>query len=115
MPSVQSIEMHRGRDMDFDSQHSGLLPWDNAAPSSSANEPFPGSMGSRGSHRRSFPDVADTHIELRSLSNSHRGSLASGQQSPGFPADLPDAPLEDYRLSSKFASSNVCKHSIGCS
>jgi len=99
--------------MDFDSQHSGLLPWDNAAPSSSANEPFPGSMGSKGSHRRSFPDVADTHIDLRSLSGSRRGSLASGQQSPGFPADLPDAPLEDYQLSSKFYFIQCCKYSIG--
>jgi hypothetical protein len=98
--------------MDFGSQHSGLLPWDNAAPSSSANEPFPGSMGS---HRRSLPDVADTHIELRSLSGSHRGSLASGQQSPGFPADLPDAPLDDYRLSGTLLSPNVCKYSIDCS
>lgn len=104
MLSVRSLEIYRGADYELGSQNSGLLPWDNAAPSSSANEPFVGSISNKSSGRKSFiPEVADTNIDLRSLSGSRRSSVVLGQHSvdsPGFQAvDLPDAPLYDYQLS----------------
>lgn len=99
--SVHSLEMYRGQDADIVGQHSGLLPWDNAAASSSLNEGFAPSLGRRGGARGSSePDVADTSLALRSLSGSRRGSLGSG--SPAIPSSLADAPLDDFRLEGQF-------------
>lgn len=94
--------MYRGQDAEPRSQLSGLLPWDNAAPSSSFDGGYVGSMGSKGSGRKSVEvEVADTNLALRSLSGSRRGSVASSQRgagSPIIPASLPDAPLDDFEF-----------------
>jgi hypothetical protein len=95
------MEMYRGRDDNIGSQYSGPLPWDNAAASSSLNEGFAASLGSRGSARGSIePDIVDTNLALRSLSGSRRGSIGSrGPGSPAIPPSLADVPLDDSQLS----------------
>ena len=103
--------MYRGQDADVRSQNSGLFPWDGAAPSSSLNEGFVGSVGSRGSGRRSLDvDIVDTNLALRSLSGSRRGSVSHrGAESPAIPASLADAPLDDFEFSSKLSYSSTAK------
>jgi len=96
---VNSLEFNRGQNIDFGTQNSGFLPWDNAAPSSSLNEGFAASVGGRGSGRRSFePEMVDTNLALRSLSGSRRGSLISRAGSPAIPGSLADAPLDDFEF-----------------
>lgn len=98
--SVGSPEMARGRSgLEYEPNQSGLLPWDNAAPSSSLNEAFRGSIGGHSHHSVEFP-VMDTNIERRSLSGSRRDSpVASGRESPALPASLGEGHIDDFRFS----------------
>ncbi|PVF94566.1 hypothetical protein CPB86DRAFT_765649 [Serendipita vermifera] len=101
VPSIRSIEIPRDYVVEEGTQHSGLFPWDNAAPSSSNNEGIFGSIANSRSDRNiSEHDIADTNIELRSLSGSRRGSFSLSQQGGPLvlPGDLPDNSIEDYRL-----------------
>ncbi|KAG8851564.1 hypothetical protein FRB91_007720 [Serendipita sp. 411] len=100
--SINSIEFPRAQDnIEFETLHSGLFPWDNAAPSSPTPRSLAASIGN-GTGRKSLDfDVIDTNVELRSLSGSRRTSVTSSQRpgSPAVPASIGEVHIDEFRFS----------------